>query len=202
MIHNVLYYRNYPRRNRIIAAYIILFPLAGVICYLIFSIDKDYCALFTSALVLYFTSLYIHVSNIDPLTSLLNRQSFYQDMKDKNSSGVVSVDMNDLKYWNDNAGHGAGDEALKTVSAVLRDGCGAGGRVYRVGGDEFIILYKNATEKDIVNAISAMREKMKATPYVCAFGYAIREENADIAGIIRASDKKLYENKKELKLKI
>ena len=84
--------------------------------------------------------------------------------------------MNELKYYNDTFGHAKGDEALRTISNVLKKYCGKGGHVYRVGGDEFMILYYGAIESDVIKNIEKMRLEMSKTEYVCAFGYAMRVE--------------------------
>ena len=201
LIQNGLYFRHYSKRIRLIAAYIVIGPIAGVLLYMMLNSDRDYSALFTSAIVLYYIFIYIHMSRIDPLTRLLNRQSFYRDLRvrTKSITCIVSADMNDLKYFNDNLGHEAGDEALKTVSAVMRDHSGRGGTVYRVGGDEFVIIYTNKREEDVVSAIAEMRARMAETPYVCAFGYAMKSRGDDLSEVVKLSDKRMYENKEELK---
>ncbi len=199
-VNNMLYFRHYARKSRLIAAYIIIGPLVGVLLYLIWGVGRDYSVFFTSAIVLYFIYIYIHTARIDTLTKLLNRQSYYRDIETaKNISGVVSIDMNDLKVINDTEGHAAGDTALTTVAAVMRDNCGRGGTVYRVGGDEFMIFYTATGEADIASAIAAMRREMAKTPYVCAFGYAMRRSGMALMDAIRVSDARMYEDKALLK---
>ena len=201
LVQNALYFKHYARRIRVAAAYVVVGPILGVLAYLFLGITKDYAAIFTSAILLYYICMYIHMARIDSMTTLLNRQSYYQDLNGHGITGVVSVDMNDLKYYNDNLGHEAGDTALKTVSVVMRDHCGRGGTVYRVGGDEFMILYDNAAEEDIVAAIEEMRRFMAETPYVCAFGYAMKREDETITDTMRRSDAAMYEDKAFLKQK-
>lgn len=201
LIHNLIFLRDSSRTNRVIMVYITLGPLVGVLGYLLLDVDKDYSALFTSAILLYFTYLYIFLARIDPLTSLPNRQSYYQDLEQKANSitGVVSVDMNDLKFLNDNMGHEAGDAALKAVSDVMRDHCGRGGTPYRIGGDEFVIVYTNTKEEDIQLFIEQLRRKMAETDYTCAFGYAMKRPDESVYDAVNESDRKMYENKVELK---
>lgn len=203
LVFNAANFKKYSVVDLLVAAYLILVPIAGVLFFLLTGSGKDYSSLFTSAILLNFIYLYIHLSRIDALTLLLNRQSYYQAIRSraKYISGVVSVDMNDLKYLNDNMGHEAGDKALKTVADVMRDHHGRGGKVYRVGGDEFMIVYTGASESEIQSAVATMRKKMSETPYTCAFGYAMKEPNGDVADAIRESDKRMYADKAELKKK-
>ncbi len=90
----------------------------GMVLHLVFDIYADYSTLFASILLLYYLSLYVLTAKEDTLTHLLNRQCYYSDsekLKDQ-ITAVVSVDMNDLKKYNDTQGHDAGDTALKTVA--------------------------------------------------------------------------------------
>lgn len=200
-VRNFKYFSKSTSSARSVMAYIIFFPLIGVILYKALETDRDYNALFTSSIVLYYMYVYIHMSKIDPLTSLLNRQSYYKAIQSNSRSvtGVVSVDMNDLKYLNDNLGHEAGDNALQSVSEIMLECSGQKGTPYRVGGDEFIILYADASEAEIAQAVSDMREKMEGTEYMCAFGYSMRQPGETIADSIRLSDGRMYEDKARMK---
>ena len=142
IVKNIMFLRYYETRDRIILLFITLGAFILVVLHMIFSEKKDYTAIFTSAMVFYFLFIYIHMASIDPLTGLMNRQIYYQDLAinhDKIQS-VVSLDMNELKYYNDNFGHDKGDEALKVVANVIKTSS-ASKKVYRIGGDEFIIFY-------------------------------------------------------------
>lgn len=201
LVHNLIYLRYSSRLDRAIAAYITICPLAGAIGFMLLDIDKDYSTLFTSGILLYFTYIYIHMAKKDPLTSLYNRQSYYQDIENNSRyiTGVVSIDMNDLKYLNDTFGHQAGDDALKTVAKIIRSNCGNNATVYRVGGDEFMIFYIRTSEIVICNDIEAMRSALSKTDFVCAFGYEMTARAKNIQEAIRVSDRLMYENKAEIK---
>lgn len=199
IFHNIAYLKNYSRTNRLTVMYIILSPIVGVLFYLLFTDYSDYTALFTAAILLYYIFLYIHRAAIDPLTSLLNRQSYYRDMQARGISGAASVDMNELKYLNDHMGHEAGDEALKTVASALRESCGHGGAVYRVGGDEFMVLYTGVSKADIEKSIADMRKRMSQTPYTCAFGYALKTPDNTIHDVVSEADARMYSDKAAIK---
>jgi len=95
----------------------------------------------------------------DKLTSLLNRTSYLKDIKDlidfaeKNQQkfAIMLLDFDRFKNINDTLGHGIGDELLKKCSIVLKQTIPNNGRVYRVGGDEFIIVLQDATEDYCMN---------------------------------------------------
>ncbi len=200
---NYNYFKVFNDKDRRTAAYTVVAPLAGMVLLQVFQGGGDYSALLTASILLYYAFVYIHMAKIDPLTSLFNRKCCYEDLQSraKSITAVASVDMNDLKYFNDNEGHQAGDEALKTVAAILREHCGQGGTVYRVGGDEFIILYSHTGEIEIRGAISAMREKLSETLYTCAFGYAMMGPGQSIDQAMVTADQAMYADKAAIKLK-
>lgn len=201
LFRNFQYFRTYSRTNRVTTAYIALMALVGVALYLYVLEDENFCGIFTSAILLYYLLIYIHLAQVDPLTKLLNRQSLYQDIVRLGNriTGAVSADMNDLKIINDTQGHPAGDAALVTVAQCLRDHCGNGGIPYRIGGDEFIILYLNTDGVLIEKSVHALRAALRQTPYTCALGYAVRPYNAPLRDCIRESDRQMYDDKAKIK---
>ena len=89
-------------------------------------------------------SLYIR----DPLTGVLNRRGYEQKLSglfDKDGKAfkelsIISVDMDGLKYINDNFGHNSGDEAIKETANILDSALNPGEFVARMGGDEFVAI--------------------------------------------------------------
>lgn len=181
---------------------IIFFALAGALIYWLFDLSNDYSVIFTTAILLHYLYHYIQMSKIDPLTGLKFRQCYYRDLEAsrREITAVVSIDMNDLKRLNDSKGHGEGDRALKTVAQCL-DVNDKKKSVYRIGGDEFFILYCGKCGYDVENDIDSMRKRLAKTPYVCAFGYAFVYDG-DIDTALREADLKMYENKSALKREV
>ena len=171
----------------------------GVVLFLIKDQTDDFTPIFTSALLFYFLFLYIHLACIDPLTKTLNRQSYYQEIENSVTQieAVISVDMNDLKHLNDTYGHAKGDLALITVCDILNKYSNSN-RVYRVGGDEFIILYRHTSEEEIKKYIYNMEEELAKTEYSCAFGFSMYKENVE--DTIKKADEMMYDNKQKMKL--
>ena len=196
-VQNVRFFRGYSRINRSIARFIILGAMAGVLLYIVADSDMDYSAIFTAAVLLYYVLVYIHMAKMDPLTSLPNRQSYYQDLKidTKIITGVISIDMNDLQAINSNLGHEFGDMALVVVAGVLKHHCPRNSTVYRVGGDEFVVICRRLGETEIRAAITSMREKLVYTSYVCAFGYAMCGPDTDVQQAIKLADERMKEDK-------
>ena len=203
VVSNMLYFKSYARADRRVMVYVILGPLVGVLLFLALAMDRDFGALFTSGILLYYICIYIHMAKLDPLTQLLNRQSYYEDIRLHGDAvtAVASVDMNELKHINDTQGHEAGDRAITVVAQTLRENCGRSGTVYRVGGDEFMIFYFGAREQEVVDAIAEMRRALRRTPYACAFGYAMHTPDDALQDVIVTSDERMYADKAEMKRK-
>ena len=108
----------------------------------------------------------------DPLTGLYNRQSFYDDEKSvtQSLSAIASIDLNGLKRTNDTLGHSAGDAALQDVAAAILATQGKSSYAYRVGGDEFLILFTKTPKDEVLARADAFRKASgkRATRYPSA----------------------------------
>ena len=157
----------------------------------------------SGAVALIFYYLYLNTQQFkrDPLTNVLNRRCFYMDAeKNKaNLSAVISIDLNDLKKWNDEYGHAKGDEAICTivycVEAVLPSNC----YLYRVGGDEFMILCFNQQKTIIEQLKNQIKDKVSQTSFSCAIGVAYNDEQTDFNKLCSQADKLMYEDKEQMK---
>jgi diguanylate cyclase (GGDEF)-like protein len=95
------------------------------------------------------------MSEHDPLTGLLNRRAFYQRFvrewerasRHLIPLACVMVDIDFFKRINDAHGHGAGDEVLRSVSAILRDQLRSNDTLCRYGGEEFCVLLTETGEE-------------------------------------------------------
>ena len=152
------------------------------------------------SVVFYYLYLFTERAKYDPLTGLLNRAAYYSDLPkmDKDITGVIQIDMNGLKYLNDNFGHEEGDMALMTVSTILKKGCTRRMYVYRMGGDEFTVLVNKDDEGKIIDSIREIQSELAKTKYRCSIGYAFRKgRETDVEELIKASEKRMYEDKTE-----
>lgn len=110
-----------------------------------------------------------YLSNHDQLTGLYNRY-FYEEqlenmIKEENLPLTLAIlDVNGLKLTNDAFGHLMGDKLLKTLADVLIEQCRQKDMIFRVGGDEFVIIMTNTLEEDakeIFTNIYRALEKVK-----------------------------------------
>ena len=169
-----------------------------------FVLGKDYqkifCVTITIALFVYYVFLILQSAEKDPLTGLLNRQSFYAAVSNdpKSLKALILIDMNGLKAINDREGHVAGDKALETLARCFLKATTSREAVYRVGGDEFVIVCRKASEEDVRIIIERIREKLAETKYHCAIGYSYSSnESKNIDEMYKAADEMMYKDKME-----
>lgn len=149
----------------------------------------------------------IRISNTDELTKLHNRRSFENDIKKYNIEMVeddfviFAIDINGLKQTNDNFGHDAGDELIQGAGICLLKVFGNIGKIYRVGGDEFIVLL------NYTGNIPELKRRLKETAekwngekvknldfsvgYACKCDYPV----ASFKELEKKADKMMYSDK-------
>lgn len=151
----------------------------------------------------------------DALTGVKNRVSYEEEVQRINSSRghtdglcVVAFDINFLKKINDELGHEQGDLYIKDCVNVILTVFDRN-VVYRIGGDEFIVLLKNSTVEDLDKKLSTMEYNLNATnktrtiPLSVAYGYCFSNDtHENLSDIIKEADFKMYENKRMQKNKM
>jgi len=107
------------------------------------------------------------LSITDPLTQLYNRRHF-DDIFDRELNGVrrdkkifclMSLDVDNFKLYNDTYGHQMGDEVLFTIASTLKDNMKrATDFPFRMGGEEFSVIYKVEDEKNVYEVADSIRK--------------------------------------------
>jgi len=152
----------------------------------------------------------------DPLTGLYNRRFMEESLKqeiaranrENQPFSVVMLDMDNLKLLNDKYGHVVGDVALKSLSKLLKDHTRTEDIVCRFGGDEFLVILHNASEKMASVRLQEWEEQAKeisiiheGNPIQISFsaGIAAFPTYKNIEELIRTADKALYDIKAKKK---
>ena len=151
--------------------------------------------MFTS--VIFYLVLYSNDNRRDSITGLLNRQAFYDDCNYyiRSIEAVASLDMNGLKELNDSQGHQAGDEALVKIGKCMLKTTDARTLAYRVGGDEFMMLFLHDNENDISKVEKQIIADVTSAGYSISTGYAMREKEEGLEEVIKRSDDLMYKAK-------
>lgn len=150
--------------------------------------------------IFFYLFLYERNNKIDVLTGLFNRASYFDDFSklNKNITGIIQLDMNGLKYLNDNYGHLAGDAGLKKIAEAISNNATRKMYSYRLGGDEFVVLAINETEEKVMKFISSFKEELKNTNYYCSVGYACKNKEIDsVDKMFKLSEERMYLDKAE-----
>ena len=117
---------------------------------------------------------------------------------------IIMLDVNDLKKINDSAGHQAGDQYLRDACKIICD-IFKHSPVYRVGGDEFVVIAQGGDYEKIRERISEMgehnAEAQRSGGVVIACGMAKFENDTCVASVFERADNRMYDNKNDLKSK-
>ena len=139
-----------------------------------------------------------HDNYLDQLTSLRNRFAFYDDAENRSGdiSAVASIDMNGLKQVNDDLGHEAGDRALKSIGECLLQVSGNQTTAYRIGGDEFVLLFIRQDEQAVQDTLDRLRTMIHEKGLSISAGYVMRKGREDtVRDMIRWADEEMYREK-------
>ena len=174
----------------------ILFCIAATVKGVLIGGSELTVAIIVSSIFFYIV-LYSHDNRLDPLTGLLNRQAYYDDCAAMNKSvkAIASLDMNGLKELNDSRGHQSGDEALKKIGHCLRGYINHRMSAYRIGGDEFAILFFHDNEEEIADVEKKIKEKVAAAGYSVSAGYAVCGKDRGLSETVAEADRLMYEDK-------
>ncbi|MGL4800377.1 MAG: GGDEF domain-containing protein [Cellulosilyticaceae bacterium] len=191
-----------------------LFFQLGVFLFLILEmidLGKYLFTLYTESLKMNF---YRYVAYTDSLTGLLNRTAFDQELEEIENGMIsfdciwcVSIDLNNLKTTNDTLGHKAGDILIQTSASLFEKEFSPHGKVFRIGGDEFMALLYNLSEPDLEKHITHLKHRATLLedtlefPVSFAIGYACLSNNGcgSLACTLEVADTKMYENKNHIK---
>lgn len=152
------------------------------------------------------------MANTDSMTGVRNKHAYTETERFINGQiksgelqelGVVVGDINGLKFVNDTQGHAAGDQ-------LIRDACNLiceyfkHGAVYRIGGDEFVVILQGQGYESMSDAVSALNTKVEENidegAVVVSIGHAtLGTDDRQLKDVFERADQMMYERKKELK---
>ncbi len=102
----------------------------------------------------------------DTLTGVLSRRALDQEfLKLRNKYAIAMVDLDHFKQINDKYGHDIGDEVLKMVASDLNTTSGRG-KVFRYGGEEFVVLFADMSYNEIMYKLERIRKAIERRPFI------------------------------------
>lgn len=156
------------------------------------------------------------LADTDPLTSLPNRRAIMStieaELKGRSARfGIALLDLDGFKQVNDSLGHHAGDLMLLGVGARLSNAAEAKDSVGRLGGDEFIVLFRNVENKAELSArttalLAALCRPIEIdgapTPVAASLGFALYPDDGEtIREVMHVADTALYAEKRASKVR-
>ncbi len=143
----------------------------------------------------------------DRMTGLFNRAMAEEIMEglggDENNYCMISIDLNGLKTVNDSFGHQKGDLLITVFSNLLKESFDSVGNVFRMGGDEFLVLVFEENWSEIDTAIERMRklssEKSEKFDMTISASYGIAKNTEagldNSEEVYKCADGRMYEMK-------
>ena len=144
-------------------------------------------------------------SIMDSLTNVFNRNAMNNMITDivngdyviKNPYGVAFMDLNGLKAINDSKGHLEGDKLLKDAAALLKENF-KDADIYRVGGDEFLIIVENKKEEEFNALIDNIRKLSDESDRIkFAIGSCFVDASFEVRKALHIADENMYKEKEK-----
>jgi diguanylate cyclase (GGDEF)-like protein len=158
----------------------------------------------------------VEMSLLDGLTGIHNRRSFdrsigrtFSDAKDcVGKFSIMMADIDFFKNYNDTYGHAEGDKVLKIIAKTFKDNIREEDRVFRYGGEEFVVIFSHADvmiAKDVAERIMKAIQDLHIIHQQSPYGFVtisggieeFQKEYISPEIMTRVADEKLYRAKKE-----
>ncbi|MDT0593579.1 GGDEF domain-containing protein [Glaciecola petra] len=149
-------------------------------------------------------------ANTDVLTGLLNRSKLDEHLnraildfkQNKTPSAICLIDIDHFKTINDTYGHDTGDKVLKNLATELQNMISDNDYLFRIGGEEFLLLLTDTKAKDAWKVADAIRAIVSELPLLkeqevtMSIGVAAVKAEYDWKLWMKSSDAKLYDAKR------
>lgn len=140
------------------------------------------------------------------LTVVLNKEINYA-RRSGTQFAIVAMDIDNFKPINDADGHEAGDAVLQQLALILNNSCRSGDYIFRLGGDEFLLLLVDVKEDGALRMTKALLNKIanevfrlpqnKTGQITVSMGLALYNGHPDYQQTLRRADKALYQAKNQ-----
>ena len=183
-----------------------IFAIAGTSIQLAYPFIYSSWHCITLTLFLLYIILSDFEGSFDSLTKLYNRASFEKAssrLPGKKVFSVVVLDINNFKEINDTYGHDYGDTVLEEVASLLREAFDQSCTIYRIGGDEFAIIRKDANEENLKVQLKQMTTELtkkrldnRHIPTI-SYGYSVSvgRQCRTFQNLLKEADKQMYYHK-------
>jgi len=154
---------------------------------------------------------------IDALSNLLRKESFleflskevsYAKRKESYMLSIAYLDLDNFKHVNDNFGHYSGDKVIEKFGEIIKNSIRGSDIGFRIGGDEFAIIFKNATRQNAKIVCQKIKVEFSSYEFIfnenrvfnvgTSIGIVEFDKNliSTYEDMIKLADEKLYDAKK------
>lgn len=135
----------------------------------------------------------------DSLTGVSNRVTYKKDLlmfdeEKPQEFSCIYIDVNELHLINNKYGHAAGDEMILYIANTLKE-VFYGHKIYRIGGDEFLVFAEKSSQDDIKKGIAMLTRQLEPMDYHVAVGMSYRTHNMNTEEMEREAEIRMYEAK-------
>lgn len=135
----------------------------------------------------------------DSLTGVSNRVTYKKDLlmfdeEKPQEFSCIYIDVNELHLINNKYGHAAGDEMILYIANTLKE-VFYGHKIYRIGGDEFLVFAEKSSQDDIKKGIAMLTRQLEPMDYHVAVGMSYRTHNMNTEEMVRDAEIRMYEAK-------
>lgn len=139
------------------------------------------------------------MSYLDQLTQIGNRYAmvkYTETILPEESIGIVYGDITGLKRVNDSKGHTAGDHLILASCACMKDVFGDAGKLFRIGGDELLVICPGIGEADFQERFEKLKKAMEESSVNMAVGADWKSAGtAGINAVLAAAEAQMYKDK-------
>ena len=146
----------------------------------------------------------------DPLTGVANRRAMEAELhiaaeafrRHRMPVGIAVLDVDHFKRINDEAGHEAGDHVLVEFARLVQARCRAGDRLFRYGGEEFVLLLPGTGRDELRRLVDGLRGEVaqqlrtRGRAVTVSIGAAVLEPGEDTQAWLARADAAMYEAKR------
>jgi len=157
------------------------------------------------------------LSRIDELSGLYNRRYFYEMLKKQealfsrrdgnpeHTFSLIALDVDNFKMINDTFGHAKGDEVIRHIADVLLTNSRESDYVFRIGGDEYMVLLPDTDRNAALAQAERLRSKFERIPIVLggnpliltiSLGVACYSDHGSTEEMVHVADERLYQSKR------